>query len=60
MIAFLLADLRDWRKRRMRKTILLSAIVLAAVGLPVLLSHAGAQRALGQGLRRLRLYRYLS
>ena len=33
MIAFLLADLRDWRKRRMRKTILLSAILLAAVGL---------------------------
>ena len=36
---------------------LLVAAVLAAVGLPVLLSHAGAQRALGQGLRRLRLLR---
>jgi hypothetical protein len=54
MIAFLLADLRDWRERRMRKTILLSAILLAAVGLigtlqPLLLALACAAALIAAG-----------
>ena len=54
MMAFLLADLRDWRRRRMLKTIGLSAILLAAVGLfgtlqPLLLALACAAAFIAAG-----------
>jgi hypothetical protein len=32
MLAFLVEELRDWRKERMRRTIIVSAIALAAIG----------------------------
>jgi hypothetical protein len=46
MIAFLVAELGEWRKKHMRKTLCLSAILLALIGLigplqPLLLALAG-------------------